>query len=40
MITGQDLKLEPIKFKDHNKKDQKLEELIYKLIKFGTVFEN
>lgn len=31
MITGQDLKIEPIKFKDHNKKDQKLEELIYQM---------
>lgn len=29
MITGHDLKLEPIKFKDHRKTDDKLEALIF-----------
>ena len=29
MIKGQDLKLEPIRFQNHNKKDEKLEALIF-----------
>lgn len=31
MITGQDLKLECVKFQNHKKTDEKLEELIYKM---------
>lgn len=31
MITGQDLKIECVKFKNHNKGNQNLEELIYQM---------